>query len=98
MPLRQFAARLEAVSSHARDLGIDVVLITPGPDLRYVVGYDAIPLERLTCLIVPAEGDPSLVVPRLEVLAAKASPVGDLGLEHPLVEQTSTTLTHSSGR
>jgi Xaa-Pro aminopeptidase len=60
--------------------GVDAVLITPGPDLRYLVGYDAVPLERLTCLVVPAEGDPVLVAPRLEVLAAKASPIGSLGL------------------
>jgi Xaa-Pro aminopeptidase len=45
------------------------------------VGYDAIPLERLTCLVVPADGDPLIVVPGLEKPAAVASPVGELGLE-----------------
>ncbi len=60
--------------------GIDAVLVTPGPDLRYLVGYDAVPLERLTCLVIPAAGDPLLVAPRLEVLAAQASPVGALGM------------------
>ena len=74
------SARLAAVQREAADRGIDAVLVAPGPDLRYLVGYDAVPLERLTCLVIPAAGDPLLVAPRLELLAAQASPVGDLGL------------------
>lgn len=75
-----FAARLTAVRTEAAARDVDAVLVTPGPDLRYLVGYDAVPLERLTCLVIPAAGDPVLVVPRLERLAAEASPAGDLGL------------------
>jgi Xaa-Pro aminopeptidase len=61
--------------------GLGAVFLTPGPDLRYVTGYDAIQLERLTCLVVPAAGEPFLVVPRLELPAAQASPAGALGVE-----------------
>jgi Xaa-Pro aminopeptidase len=53
--------------------GLDALLLTPGPDLRYVTGYDAHQLERLTCLVVPAEGEPVLIVPRLELPAARAA-------------------------
>jgi Xaa-Pro aminopeptidase len=74
-------ARLAEVSAAAADAGLDALLLTPGPDLRYVTGYDAHQLERLTCLVVPAGGDPVLVVPRLELPAAQASPAGGLGLE-----------------
>jgi Xaa-Pro aminopeptidase len=59
--------------------GIDVALISPGPDLRYLVDYDAVPLERLTCLVLPRSGlstSPVLVAPALEAPAARAS-VGD---------------------
>ena len=49
------------------------MLLSPGADLRYLIGYDALPLERLTCLVVPARGEPALVVPRLERPAAEAS-------------------------
>ena len=63
-----------------RAVGLDAVLLTPGPDLRYVTGYDAKQLERLTCLVVPARGDPALFVPRLELPAAQASPARALGL------------------
>jgi Xaa-Pro aminopeptidase len=73
--------RLTAAADAVRGAGIGALLLTPGPDLRYVTGYDAKQLERLTCLAVPAEGEPFLVVPGLELKAALASPVSTLGLE-----------------
>jgi Xaa-Pro aminopeptidase len=60
-------ARAAAVTA-----GIDALLISPGADLRYLTGYDAAPLERLTCLVLPAGDDPFLVVPALELPAAQA--------------------------
>jgi Xaa-Pro aminopeptidase len=81
MHVGDHGARLSAIQEQARARGMSAVLVSPGPDLRYLVGYDAIPLERLTCLVVRADGDAVLVAPRLEVLAALASPVGSLGLE-----------------
>lgn len=56
------------------------LLVTPGPDLVYLTGYHALPLERLTCLVLPADDEPALVVPFLEVPAAKASTITALGL------------------
>jgi Xaa-Pro aminopeptidase len=82
------ASRLELVRDAVRAVGLDAVLLTPGPDLRYVTGYDAKQLERLTCLVVPARGDPALFVPRLELPAAQASPAGSLGLEVVPWEET----------
>ena len=81
MDVDSYATRLAAVAEQASRLGIDAVLVTPGPDLQYLTGYDAVPLERLTCLIVPAHGPVGMVVPRLERLAAEASPVGRLGID-----------------
>ena len=75
------ASRLELVRAAVSAAGLDAVLLTPGPDLRYVTGYDATQLERLTCLAVPAHGDPALFVPRLELPAAQASPAGSLGVQ-----------------
>jgi Xaa-Pro aminopeptidase len=50
------------------ELGIDVLLLSTGADLPYFTGYEAMPLERLTMLVVTRDGDalPVLVVPRLE--------------------------------
>ena len=73
--------RLTRVQEAVRKAGIDVLLLTPGPDLRYVTGYDAKQLERLTCLAVPADDDPFLVVPGLELKAAQASPAGQLNVD-----------------
>ena len=65
--------RLQRASAAAAGAGLDALLVTPGADLRYLVGYDAKPLERLTCLLLPARGEPVLLVPRLEQAAAEAS-------------------------
>jgi Xaa-Pro aminopeptidase len=75
------ADRLDRAAAAARGAGLDALLLTPGPDLRYVVGYDAHQLERLTCLAIPASRPPFLVVPNLELPAALASPAGGLGLD-----------------
>jgi Xaa-Pro aminopeptidase len=82
--------RLDLAAAAARDAGLAALLLTPGADLRYLTGYDAHQLERLTCLVVPAAPDasgpaagtgPFMVVPRLELPAAQASPAGGLGLD-----------------
>jgi Xaa-Pro aminopeptidase len=80
-PIADLAERLARAQKATRDAGVDALLISPGPDLRYLTGYDALPLERLTCLVLPAEGDPRIVVPLLERPAAQASPLGELGAE-----------------
>ena len=46
--------------------GVDVLLLSVGPDLPWLVGYEAMPLERLTMLVLPRDGEVTLVVPRLE--------------------------------
>lgn len=74
-------SRLGAAQQTVQAAGIDALFVTPGADLRYLTGYPAIVLERLTCLVVPRTGDPVLVVPALEEPAAQASPAADLGIE-----------------
>ena len=61
------ADRLARVRAAMSNLGIDVCLLSVGPDLPWLIGYEAMPLERLTMLVVPRESDATLVVPRLEV-------------------------------
>ncbi len=58
--------RLSRAAAAAADRGVDALLITPSQDYGYLLGYRAPAMERLTCLIVPAEGVPTLVLPRLE--------------------------------
>ena len=61
------------------ELGVDVLLLSVGADLPYLTGYEAMPLERLTMLVLPRDGDARLVVPRLEAprVDAAARPVRD---------------------
>jgi Xaa-Pro aminopeptidase len=73
--------RLAEMAAASAAAGLDALLLTPGPDLRYATGYAAHQLERLTCLAVPAAGEPFLVVPSLELPAARASRAGQLDLE-----------------
>ena len=61
------ASRLGQAAEAAARAGLGALLLTPGPDLRYLTGYDAHATERLTCLAVPAEGAPFMVAPRLEL-------------------------------
>lgn len=56
-------ARARATMASA---GVDVLLLSVGSDLPYLSGYHAMPLERLTMLVVPRDGEATLVVPRLE--------------------------------
>jgi Xaa-Pro aminopeptidase len=58
--------RLERAAAEAERRGLGAVLVTPSRDYAYLLGYEAPALERLTCLVLPATGVPSLVVPRLE--------------------------------
>jgi len=58
--------RLRRAAAAAAERGVDALLVTPSPDYTYLLGYAAPAMERLTCLVVPADGDPALVLPRLE--------------------------------
>jgi Xaa-Pro aminopeptidase len=58
--------RRERVRARMGELGVDALLLSLGADLPWLTGYEAMPLERLTMLVLPADGDATLVVPRLE--------------------------------
>jgi Xaa-Pro aminopeptidase len=73
--------RVLAARQVAAETGVDLLVVTPGSDLRYLCGYSAHAMERLTALAVPRRGEPFLVVPRLEAPMVDASPAGGLGLE-----------------
>jgi Xaa-Pro aminopeptidase len=73
--------RVHAARDLAGDAGVDLLVLTPGSDLRYLSGYNAHAMERLTALAVPRRGEPFLVVPRLEAPMVDAGPAGSLGVE-----------------
>ncbi len=74
VPLERYRERLRRAQEGARGAGLDGLLVAVGPDLRYLAGYAAMPLERLTMLVIPADGLITLVAPRLEAPAALLCP------------------------
>ena len=70
---RRYEARRERAVGAVEAAGLDGLLVTPGPDLRYLTGYDALPLERLTLLRLTPRTGPVMLVPRLERPAAAAA-------------------------
>ncbi|MCP4794318.1 MAG: aminopeptidase P family protein, partial [Actinomycetia bacterium] len=61
-----FAERVDRTRAAMAERGVDVLLVSVGADLPWLCGYEAMPLERLTLLIVPRKGDARLLVPFLE--------------------------------
>jgi Xaa-Pro aminopeptidase len=76
IPAPRYAARLAAARDRAAAEDLDALLVGVGADLRYLAGYEAMPLERLTLLVVPAVpgAQATLVAPRLEVTPARTCP------------------------
>lgn len=61
-----YRERLDRARERMEQLGVDVLCLSVGADLPYLTGYEAVPLERLTMLVVPRDTEPVLLVPRLE--------------------------------
>ena len=70
----RFAARMRRVTEEAARLGIDAVVVAPSPDLAYLTGYDPMPLERPSLLVLRSDLAPAMIVPELERPLAAAAP------------------------
>lgn len=64
--LRSFADRLSRVRERMSEIGADALLLSYGGDLPWLTGYVAMPLERITMLVVREGEHPVLLVPALE--------------------------------
>ncbi|MEM9133689.1 MAG: Xaa-Pro peptidase family protein [Actinomycetota bacterium] len=62
-----FTQRLARVRAAMEASGTEALLLSVGADLPWLVGYEAMPSERLTMLVVPVDAPATLVVPGLEV-------------------------------
>jgi len=69
-----FLARARRVVEAAADQGLAGVLVTPGPDLVWLTGYQPTAItERLTVLVLSQDQQPTLLVPALERPDAEAA-------------------------
>ncbi len=74
IPDARYGSRLAEAQALVADRNVRALFVGVGADLRYLTSYVAMPLERLTMLVLPARGSPVLVAPRLEAMAAAGSP------------------------
>jgi Xaa-Pro aminopeptidase len=82
IPAARYRDRLAGAVTATEAAGLDALLVGVGPDLRYLTGYEAMPLERLTVLVMRPGEPPRIIVPRLERRAAEA------GLRAPVAIET----------
>jgi Xaa-Pro aminopeptidase len=61
-----YQQRIARAQEEMRRQGIDLLVVGPSSDLRYLTGINAHLSERLNLLLLPAEGRPTFVVPVLE--------------------------------
>jgi len=69
--MSDFFARLDNSRQALAAAGCGALIVGPSKDLTYLLGYDALPLERLTLFILTADGA-HLVLPELERERAEA--------------------------
>jgi Xaa-Pro aminopeptidase len=69
--------RIRRAREEAAGRELDALVVSPSPDLAYLTGYDPMPLERPTLLVLRPDRDPALLVPELERALAAASPLGE---------------------
>lgn len=75
-------ARIDRARAAAAAADTDALLISPGSDLRYLLGQAGGSFERLTTLVVPAsDAPPALVLPKLEAPGYADVPMDELGVE-----------------
>ena len=79
IPDARYVERLQRAQARLAGHGVRALLVGVGADLRYLTGYVAMPLERLTMLVLPAVGAPVIVAPRLEAMAAAGCPAARSG-------------------
>jgi Xaa-Pro aminopeptidase len=74
VPDFDFASRIRSAQALMIEQQAEVMLLSIGADLPYLTGYQAMPLERLTMLVVGIDSEPVLVVPQLEAPRVEPGP------------------------
>jgi Xaa-Pro aminopeptidase len=66
--------RLTRVREAMAEHDVDTLLLSVGHDLPYLTGYTAMPLERLTMLVVPRAEGATMLIPALEAPRVRGLP------------------------
>lgn len=69
-----YESRIARVRQEMVRTQVDALILSVGHDMPFLMGYHAMPLERLTMLVIPQQGEVSLVIPRLEAPRVQEMP------------------------
>src|SRR5262249_51811153 len=64
--MADYLARIRKAQDAMRAHQVDALFISAPSDLLYLIGYNFHPSERMTMLLIPPEGQPSIVMPQFE--------------------------------
>ncbi|MBV7295480.1 Xaa-Pro peptidase family protein [Corynebacterium sp. TAE3-ERU12] len=76
-----YTDRLRRAAACATDQHLAGFILGEGPDLQYFLGSTVSSYERLTALVIPAAGTPTLLMPAVERDALANCPVTDLDIK-----------------
>lgn len=79
-PTSTYTGRLDAVASRLEEQGLAAAVLTPGPDLRFLLDSDLETHERFAALVV-APGSRRIVVPGVDAAALRDGVAGEAGVE-----------------
>jgi Xaa-Pro dipeptidase len=71
-----YQERMQQLRAYMEKEELDAVLITSPKHVYYLTGFFTEPHERFMGLIIPAQGEPSLIVPALDREAAAEAASG----------------------
>lgn len=60
-----YQTKLHQVRAKLQEQGLTGILLTPSPNLYYMTGFHTFPGERLLVGIIPVEGEPFFIAPKL---------------------------------
>ena len=69
-----YSQRLQRLREAMAEERVDTAILSVGADLPYFTGYEAMPSERLTVLLVPVAGEATLFIPELEAPRVEPGP------------------------
>lgn len=62
---KAFQQRTHSCQVLMAERGVDLLVLFPGPNLLYLTGFREEPAERMLLTLIPAQGEPCLIVPQL---------------------------------
>ena len=79
-PMSDFTVRMVRLKAELGIDGVDVIVLAGTDQMRYLLGWQEGGHERFVGLLVPAVGEPTLLVPAMNVEQARTTPAGITGV------------------